>query len=103
MNTIKIINKIFKTDLTRKEKMRITFLGLLEVILNFYKTILKLPFFILANIFNILVTIFGILTAFFEELVLQIDLIKDIQLVSRKDRRKIIEKFQKRVDKYKIV
>lgn len=103
MNTIKIINKIFKTDLSREEKMRITFLGLLEVVLNFYKTILKLPLFILANIFNVLATIFGILTALFEELVLQIDLIKDIQLVSKEDRRKIIEKFQKRVDKYKIV
>lgn len=103
MNTIKIINKIFKTDLSEKEKIRITLLGLLEVILNFYKTILKLPLFILANIFNILTTIFGMLTALFEELVLQIDLIKDIQLVSREDRRKIIEKFQKRVDKYKVI
>lgn len=110
MNTIKIINKIFKTDLTRKEKIRIIGFGLLEIIVNSYKSILKLPFFligwlfiILGGLFEFIYNLFEIIATICQQIVLKIDMKKDIQFVSKTDRRKIVEKFKKGVDKYRVI
>ena len=110
MNTIKIIKKISKTDLTRKEKIRIIGLGLLETIVNSYKLILKLPFFligwlfvVLSILFEFMYNLFEIIATICQQIVLKIDMKKDIQFVPKTDREKIIKKFEKSIDKYKAI
>ena len=110
MDTIKIIKKISKTDLTRKEKIRIIGLGLLETIVNSYKLILKLPFFligwlfvVLSILFEFMYNLFEIIATICQQIVLKIDMKKDIQFVPKTDRKKIIEKFEKSIDKYKVI
>lgn len=110
MNTIKIIKKINKMDLTKEEKIRIIGFGLLEIIVNSYKSILKLPFFligwlfvILGGLFEFIYNLFEIIATICQQIVLKIDMKKDIQFVSKTDRKKIIEKFEKSIDKYKVI
>ena len=100
----RIIKMIKESEtLTKQEKRELIIKGRIENIVNSYKVIIKLPFFILGILFVTLECLFGYITEFFSlieqvfsSICIKIDNFKEFNITNGKAREKILKEIKEK-------